>query len=107
MAEKIAILGGDPFGEWIKRDGQAQRLYKAYRAKWPDSDAACFVAGDDFYVRLRDGKMRHVDYVGDFDDEAEWCAQCGVPVDIDDGEYYCCDADGCDAVLCDYCGLSL
>ncbi len=104
MAEIIAILGGEPFGEWIKRDGQAQRLYKAYRAKWPDSDAACFVAGDDFYVRFRDGKMRHVDYVGDFDDEAEWCAQCGVPVDIDDGEYYCCDADDCDAVLCDYCG---
>lgn len=53
------------------------------------------MAGDDFYVRFRDGKMRHVDYVGDFDDEAEWCAQCGVPVDIDGGEYYCCDADGC------------
>lgn len=104
MAERIAILGGAPFGEWIKRDGQAQRLYNAYRAKWPDSDAACFVAGDDFYVRFRDGKMRHVDYVGDFDNKAEWCAQCGVPVDIDGGEYYCCDANDCDAVLCDYCG---
>lgn len=104
MAKRIAILGGEPFGEWIKREGQAQRLYKAYRAKWPDSDAACFVAGDDFYVRFRNEKMRHVDNVGDFNSEAEWCAQCGVPVDIDGGEYYCCDADGCDAVLCDYCG---
>ena len=107
MADRIAILGGEPYAEWIKRDGQAQRMYKAYRAKWPDSTVSCFVADDDFYVRLNDGRMRYVDYVGDFDDEAAWCAQCGVPVDIDSEEYYCCDADGCDAVLCDYCGGSM
>lgn len=107
MADRIAILGGEPYDEWIKRDGQAQRMYKAYRAKWPDSTVSCFVANDDFYVRLNDGRMQHVDYVDDFDDEAAWCAQCGVPVDIDGGEYYCCDADGCDAVLCDYCGGSM
>ena len=44
MAERVAILGGEPFEEWIKRNGPAQRMYKAYTAKWPDSDAACFVA---------------------------------------------------------------
>lgn len=104
MADRIAILGGEPYEEWVRRDGQAQRMYKAYRAKWPDSTVSCFVANDDFYVRLNDGHMRHVDYVDEFDDEAAWCAQCGVPVDIDGGEYYCCDADGCAAVLCDYCG---
>lgn len=107
MADRIAILGGEPYEEWIKRDGQAQRMYKAYRAKWPDSTVSCFVANDDFYVRLNDGRMQHVDYVDDFDDETAWCAQCGVPVDVDGGEYYCCDADGCDAVLCDYCGGSI
>lgn len=107
MADRIAILGGEPYAEWIKRDGHAQRMYKAYSAKWPDGDTACFVAGDDFYVRLNDGRMRYVDCVGDFDDEAEWCAQCGAPVDVDSGEYYICDADDCDAVLCDYCGGSM
>lgn len=107
MADRIAILGGEPYAEWIKRNGPAQRMYRAYTAKWPDSDAACFVAGDDFYVRLNDGRMRYVDCVGDFDDEAEWCAQCGAPVDVDSGEYYICDADDCDAVLCDYCGGSM
>lgn len=107
MADRIAILGGEPYEEWIKRDGQAQRMYKAYRAKWPDSTVSCFVANDDFYVRLNDGRMRHVDYVDDFDDEPAWCAQCGVPVGIDGGEYYCCYADGCDAVLCDYCWGSI
>lgn len=107
MADRIAILGGEPYDEWIERDGTAQYLFKAYLNKWPEGTAACFVAGDDFYVRFHDGKMRYVDYVNDFDNEAEWCAQCGVPVDIDSREYYCCDADGCDAVLCDHCGGSM
>lgn len=79
MADRIAILGGEPYGEWIKRDGQAQRLYKAYHAKWPDSTTECAAIGDEFYVRFENGEMRHVDYVGDFDDEGEWCAQCGTP----------------------------
>lgn len=29
------IMGNEPYAEWIERDGQAQRLYKAYRDKWP------------------------------------------------------------------------
>lgn len=107
MADRIAILGGEPYEEWIRRDGPAQRIWKAYTAKWPDGDTACFVAGDDFYVRFSNGNMRYVDCVGDLDDETEWCSQCGAPVDIDNGEYYCCDADGCDDVLCDYCGGSM
>lgn len=37
MAERIAIMGGEPYAEWIKRDGNPQRLYKAYRDMWPDA----------------------------------------------------------------------
>lgn len=28
MAERIAIMGGEPYTEWIERDGNAQRLSK-------------------------------------------------------------------------------
>lgn len=49
--------------------------------------------------------MRCVDCAGDFDDEGEWRAQCGTPIDPDGGEYYCCD--GCGAALCDCCGGSI
>lgn len=42
--------------------------------------------------------------MGDFDDEGDWCAQCGTPIDPDNGEYYSCDVYDCCAVLCDYCG---
>lgn len=104
MADRIAILGGEPYGEWIKRDGQAQRLCKAYRAKWPDSTTECAAIGDKFYVLFENGEMRHVDHVGDFDDEGEWCAQCGTPIDPYENEYYCCDVFDCDAVLCENCG---
>ena len=45
MADKIAITGGEPYAEWIERDGNAQRLYKAYRDKWPDGDTQCVVIG--------------------------------------------------------------
>ena len=108
MAERIAIMGGEPYAEWIKRDGDAQRLYKAYRDKWPDGDARCVAFGSELYVRLDDGEeMRRVYDVGDFGDEGEWCAQCGTPIDPDGGEYYCCDFHECDAVLCDHCGGSL
>lgn len=31
MAGRIAIIGGEPYAEWIERDDQAQRLFKAYR----------------------------------------------------------------------------
>ena len=61
--------------------------------------------GSEFYVRFNNGDgMRRVYNVGDFNDEGEWCAQCGTPIDPDGGEYYCCDVFRCDAVLCDYCG---
>lgn len=100
----IEIMGGEPFEEWIKRDGPAQRLYKEYRYRWPDSTAECVAIGDDFYVRFNDGEMRHVEDAGDFDDEGEWCAQCGTPIDQDNNGYYCCDVWDCDAVLCESCG---
>lgn len=105
MAERITIMGNEPYVEWIERDGNAQRLFKAYRDKWPDGDAQCVVIGNEFYVRFNDGDgMRRVYNAGDFDDEDEWCAQCGTPIDPDSGEYYCCDISGCDAVLCENCG---
>ena len=104
MADRIAIPGGEQYAEWIERDGIAQRMFKAYRDKWPDSDAQCVAIGDDFYVRLQDGNMRRVDSAADFEDESEWCAQCGTPIDTDSSEYYVCDVFDCDAVLCDNCG---
>lgn len=108
MAERIAIIGGEPYAEWIERDGQAQRLFKAYRDKWPDGDTQCVVIGSELYVRFCDGDgMRRVYNVGDFDDEDEWCAQCGTPINPDSGEYYSCDVYDCDAVLCEYCGGSM
>ena len=107
MANGISIMGNEPYAEWIERDGNAQRLYAAYRGKWPDGDTQCVAIDDEFYVRFNSGdEMRRVHNVGDFDDEDEWCAQCGTPIDPDWSEYYCCDASGCDAVLCDHCGGS-
>lgn len=61
--------------------------------------------GREFYVRFNNGDMRRVYNAGDFNNEDEWCAQCGTPIDPDGGEYYCCD--DCDAVLCDHCGGSM
>lgn len=108
MADRIAIMGGEPYAEWIKRDDQAQRLYKAYCDKWSDSDTQCVAIGHEFYVRFSNGDgMRRVYNVGDFDDETEWCAQCGTPIDSDGCDYYGCDAYGCDAVLCERCGDSV
>lgn len=105
VADHIVI--GEPYAEWIERDGNAQRLYKTYRDKWPDGDTQCVAIGNEFYVRFNNGDgMRRVYNVGDFDDEDEWCAQCGTPIDTDGDEYYCCDADECDAILCEHCGGS-
>jgi hypothetical protein len=104
MADRIAILGDEPYAEWVKRDGTAQRLFKAYRDKWPDGTAKCVAIGGEFYVRFQNGEIRHVDTAADFDYESEWCAQCGDPIDSEGGEYYCCDVYGCDAVLCEDCG---
>lgn len=107
MAERITTTGGEPYAEWIERDGNAQRLYKAYCDKWPEGDARCVAIGSELYVRFDNGDgMRRVYNVGDFDDEDEWCAQCGTPIDPDGDEYYCCDVFGCDAVLCENCGGS-
>lgn len=106
MADRIAILGGEPYAEWIERDGQAQRLFKTYRSQWPDGTAKCVAIGSDFYVRFQDGNMRHVDTADDFDNEYEWCAQCGTPIDPEGCDYYSCDDCNCDAVLCENCGGS-
>ena len=107
MAATITFMGNEPYAEWIESDGNAQRLYKAYRDKWPDGDTQCVAIGDEFYVRFINGDgMRRIHNVGDFDDESEWCAQCGTPIDPDSGKYYCCEAYGCDAILCEHCGDS-
>lgn len=103
MADRIAILGGEPYAEWIKRDGTAQRLFKAYCDKWPNGTAKCVAMGDDFYVRFTNGDMRYVEYDSEFDDETAWCAQCGVPIDSAGSDCYSCDVYGCDAVLCEDC----
>lgn len=66
------------------------------------------VIGSEFYVRFNNGDgMRRVCSAADFDDEDEWCAQCGTPINPDGGEYYSCDVYDCDAVLCEYCGGSM
>lgn len=104
MADRIAILGGEPYAEWIKRNGTAQRLFKAYCDKWPDGTAKCVAIGSDFYVRFNNGEMRCVDTASEFDYESEWCAQCGTPIDTGGSDYYSCDDYSCDAVLCEDCG---
>lgn len=107
MADRIAIIGGEPYAEWIERDGTAQRLYKAYCDKWPDSATQCVAIGGEFYVRFHNGDgMRRVYNMSDLDNEDKWCAQCGTPIDPDGGECYSCDVYGCDAVLCEICGGS-
>ena len=55
MAVRITIMGNEPYAEWIERDDQAQRLYKAYRNKWPDGDTQCVVISRELYVRFCDG----------------------------------------------------
>lgn len=108
MANRIAIMGGEPYADWIERDGQAQRLFKAYCDKWPEGDARCVAIGDEFYVRFGNGDgMRRVCDARDFEDEDYWCAQCGTPIDTDSGEYYSCGVYDCCAILCEHCGGSL
>lgn len=102
MAERIAILGGEPYTEWIDRSGTPQYLFKTYCNRWPDGTAECVAIGDEFYVRTQDGEMRRVYDDTDFEDETAWCAQCGTPLDLS-STYYNCDAYGCDAILCETC----
>lgn len=108
MADRITIMGNEPYAKWIERDDKAQRLYKEYCAKWPDSDAQCVAIGREFYVRFNNGDgMRRVYNVDDFNNEDEWCTQCGTPIDPDGGEYYWCEVYDCDAVVCEHCGGSM
>jgi hypothetical protein len=103
MADRIAILGGEPYAEWIDRSGTPQYLFKTYRNRWPDGTAECVTIGDEFYIRTQDGEMRRVYDDTDFEDETAWCAQCGTPIDPS-SVYYDCDAYGCDAIICETCG---
>lgn len=103
MADRIAIMGGEPYADWIERDGNPQQLFKAYCHQWPDGNTQCVAIGDEFYVRQDGDGMRRVYSAADFDDEEEWCAQCGAPIDTDGGESYSCDVYGCDAVTCGNC----
>lgn len=103
MADRIAILGGEPYTEWIDRSGTPQYLFRTYCNRWPDGTAECVAIGDEFYVRTQDGEMRRVYDDTDFEDETAWCAQCGTPLDTS-SVYYDCDAYGCDAIICETCG---
>ena len=108
MANRITIMGNEPYTEWNKRDGTAQRLYRAYLDKWPDGYAQCVAIGGELYVRFDNGDgMRRVYSIGDFDTDDEWCAQCGTPIDPDRDEHYRCDVFDCDATLCENCGDSM
>ena len=102
MADRIAILGGEPYTEWIDRSGTPQHLFQTYRNRWPEGTAECVAIGDEFYVRTNNGEMRRIYDDTDFEDETAWCAQCGTPIDPS-SVYYDCDAYGCDAILCETC----
>lgn len=103
MADRIAILGGEPYTEWIDRSGTPQYLFKTYCNKWPEGTAECVAIGDEFYVRTQDGEMRRVCDDTDLEDETAWCAQCGTPLDHG-SVHYDCEAYGCDAIICETCG---
>lgn len=102
MAERIAILGGEPYSEWIERNGIPQYLFKTYCNRWPEGTAECVAIGDEFYIRTNDGEMRRVYDDTDFEDKTAWCAQCGTPLNPS-STWYDCDAYGCDAILCEEC----
>lgn len=99
MADRIAILVGEP----IKSGSQAQSPFKPYR---PQGTAKRVAIGN--YVRLQNGETRYVDTAADSKSEwyAQWCAQCGTPIDPDGNDHYSCDDHYCDAVLCENCGGS-
>lgn len=102
MADRIAILGGEPYSEWVEQDGISQLLFGTYCRMWPNGTAECVAIGDEFYVRTNDGEMRRVYDDTDFEDETAWCAQCGTPLNPS-STWYDCEAYGCDAILCEEC----
>ena len=102
MADRIAILGGEPYSKWVERDDTPQLLFRTYCRKWPEGTAECVAIGDEFYIRTNDGEMRRVYDDTDFEDEIAWCAQCGTPLDPSSA-YYNCEAYGCDAIICEAC----
>lgn len=102
MAERIAILGGEPYSEWIEHSGTPQYLFKAYCNRWPEGTAECVAVGDEFYIRSSDGEMYRVNDDTDFKNETAWCAQCGTPLDTS-STYYDCEVYGCDAIVGRYC----
>lgn len=102
MADRIAILGGEPYAEWIGHSGTPQYLFMTHCNRWPDGTAECVAIGDEFYTRTQNGEMRRVYDDTDFEDETAWCAQCGTPLDSS-SVYYDCDTYGCDAILCETC----
>lgn len=102
MADRIAILGGKPYTEWIECSGTPQYLYRTYCNRWPEGTAECAAIGDEFYVRAQGGEMHRVYDGTDFEDETAWCAQCGTPLDSS-STYYDCETYGCDAILCEEC----
>lgn len=98
MANRIAIMGGEPYAEWIERGNVSSRRIatndpKATRNAWRR-------------VLRAPRRGRHAPRL-QFNNEDEWCAQCGTPIDPDSGDHYSCDVFDCDAVLCDDCGSSL
>lgn len=102
MAERLAILGGESYAEWIDRSGVPQYLFRTYCNRWPKGTAECVAIGDEFYIRTNDSEMRRVYDDTDFEDETAWCAQCGTPLDPSSA-FYDCEAYGCDAILCEGC----
>lgn len=102
MAERIAILGGEPYSKWIDHNGTPQYLYKTYCNKWPEGTAECVAIGDEFYIHTNDSEMRRVYDDTDFENKTAWCAQCGTPLNPS-STWYDCDAYGCDAILCEEC----
>lgn len=98
----LAIMDGTPFDEWIAIDGNAQRIYKAFRERF-HSDVECMVAHDgSFFVRDNNDGFHEVNGASDFDDYEAWCARCGVYLANEENWCYC-DYSSCDNRVCAGC----
>lgn len=98
----LAIMDGVPFDEWIAIDGNAQRIYKAFRERF-HSDVECMVAHDgSFFVRDNNDGFHEVNGASDFDDYEAWCARCGVYLANEENWCYC-DYSSCDNRVCTGC----